>query len=69
MLNIADFPMSSVARTVASQREIINTIRYALTERQADSGNHREQDALQAELDRYAAIAADLDRALEKLAA
>jgi len=69
MTNIAEFRVKNVVQTVASQREIIDSIRYALTERQADSQNHLEQEALQAELDRYTAIAADLDRALAKLAA
>ena len=69
MTKIAEFRVKNVEQTVASQREIIDAIRFALTERQADSQNHREQDALQAELDRYTAIAADLDSALEKLAA
>jgi hypothetical protein len=69
MTKIAEFRVKNVVQTVASQREIIDSIRYALTERQADSRNHLEQEALQAELDRYTAIAADLDSALEKLAA
>ncbi|GEM_PF-3824853 len=69
MTKIAEFRVKNVVQTVASQREIIDAIRYALTERQADSQNHLEQEALQAELDRYTAIAADLDSALEKLAA
>ena len=69
MAKIAEFRVKNVVQTVASQREIIDAIRFALTERQADSQNHLEQEALQAELDRYTAIAADLDSALEKLAA
>jgi len=69
MTKIAEFRVKNVVQTVASQREIIDAIRYSLTERQADSQNHLEQEALQAELDRYTAIAADLDSALEKLAA
>ena len=69
MTKIAEFRVKNVVQTVASQREIIDAIRFSLTERQADSQNHREQEALQAELDRYTAIAADLDSALEKLAA
>jgi len=54
---------------MVSQRETIEAIRFELTERQADSENHREQESLQVELDRYTAIAADLDRVLEKLVA
>ncbi len=69
MTKIAEFRVKNVVQTVASQREIIDAIRFSLTERQADGQNHREQEALQAELDRYTAIAADLDSALEKLAA
>jgi hypothetical protein len=55
----------------ADRRHPLRTDRasFELTERQAESGNHREQDALQIELDRYTAIAADLDRVLEKLVA
>jgi hypothetical protein len=69
MTKIAEFRRKNVARSMSSQRELIEEIRFELTERQATSGNHREQDALQAELDRYTAIAADLDRVLEKLVA
>jgi len=69
MSKVAEFRLRNVVQTVATQREIIDAIRYDLTERQADSHNHFEQDALQAELDHYTAIAADLERALEKLAA
>jgi hypothetical protein len=69
MSKIAEFRLRNVVQSVATQREIIDAIRYDLTERQAESGNHNEQEALQAELDRYTAIAADLERALEKLAA
>ncbi len=69
MSKITEFRRKNVARSMSSQRELIEEIRYELTERQADSGNHREQEALQAELDRYSAIAADLDRVLEKLVA
>jgi hypothetical protein len=69
MTNVAEFRRKTVATSMLSQREIIDAIRFELTERQAESGNHREQDALQAELDRYTAIAADLDRVLEKLVA
>ncbi len=69
MTKIAEFRSKNVARSVASQREIVDAIRYDLTERQAESGNHFEQEALQAELNRYTAIAEDLDRVLEKLAA
>ena len=69
MSKITEFRRKNVARSMATQRELIDAIRYELTERQAESGNHREQDALQAELDRYTAIAADLDRVLEKLVA
>lgn len=69
MSKIAEFRLRNVVQTVATQREIIDAIRYDLTERQAESGNHNEQEALQAQLDLYTAIAADLDRALEKLAA
>jgi len=69
MSKITEFRRKNVARSMSSQRELIEEIRFELTERQAASGNHREQDALQAELDRYTAIAADLDRVLEKLVA
>ena len=69
MTKIAEFRVDSVVQTVEWQREIIDVIRFALTDRQAESGNHLEQEALQAELERYTAIAGDLDRALEKLAA
>lgn len=69
MPKIAEFRSKNVAKSVLSQREIVDAIRFDLTERQAESGNHNEQEALQVELNRYTAIAADLDRVLEKLAA
>lgn len=69
MTKAAETRVQSLAESVASQREVIDAIRFDLTEWQAQSENHNEQEALQAELDRYTAIAADLDRVLEKLAA
>jgi hypothetical protein len=69
MTKSAEVRVQSLAESVVAQREVIDAIRYDLTEWQAASANHNEQEALQAELDRYTAIAADLDRVLEKLAA
>lgn len=58
-----------IAEIVSEQIALIDTLRFAVTERQAESINHFEQDALQAQLDRFSAVAANLNRALEELAA
>ena len=66
---ITDLYLSQLALSVASQLEVVDRLRFAVTEQQADSGNHNEQEALQAELDRFTEVADHLTRALDKLAA
>ena len=66
---ITDLYLSQLALSVASQLEVVERLRFAVTEQQADSGNHNEQEALQAELDRFTDIANHLESALDKLAA
>lgn len=61
--------LDEIAEIVSEQIALIDTLRFAVTERQAESVNHLEQDALQAQLDRYTAVAANLNRALDQLAA
>lgn len=61
--------LNEIAEIVTEQIALIETLRFAVTERQAESVNHREQDALQAQLDRYTAVAGNLNRALDELAA
>lgn len=61
--------LDEIAEIVTQQIALIDSLRFAVTERQAESGNHREQDALQVQLDRYSAVAANLNRALDELAA
>jgi hypothetical protein len=69
MPQISRAHLNRIAETVSSQIALIQNLRLAVTEAQAESENHREQDALQAQLDRFTAAAANLDRALEQLAA
>lgn len=66
---ITDLYLSQLALSVASQLEVVERLRFAVTEQQAESGNHNEQEALQAELDRFTDVANHLSRALDKLAA
>ena len=61
--------LDQIANSVTTQLSLVETLRFAVTERQAASVNHREQDALQAQLDRFTAVAANLNRALDELAA
>jgi hypothetical protein len=69
MSPIAKAQIAQLTKSVTAQLTEIETLRFAVTERQADSANHREQDELQAQLDIYTAVAANLNRALEELAA
>ncbi len=69
MRQIPQAHLTRIAETVSSQIALIQNLRLAVTEAQAESENHREQDALQAQLDRFTAVAANLDRALDQLAA
>jgi uncharacterized coiled-coil protein SlyX len=66
---ITDLYLSQLALSVASQLEVVDRLRFAVTEQQAESGNHNHQEALQAELDRFTDIANHLESALDKLAA
>ncbi len=66
---ITDLYLSQLALSVASQLEVVDRLRFAVTEQQAESGNHNEQEALQAELDRFTDVANHLTLALDKLAA
>jgi hypothetical protein len=69
MTQISPAHVAQIAETVLAQIAQIEDLRFAVTEAQAESHNHFEQDALQAELDRLTAVAANLNRALEDLAA
>ncbi len=66
---ITDLYLSQLALSVASQLEVVDRLRFAVTEQQAESGNHNEQEALQAELDRFTDVANHLTLVLDKLAA
>jgi len=61
--------LDQITDTVTSQLALIESLRHAVTEQQAESGNHLHQDALQEQLDRFTAVAANLNRALDELAA
>jgi len=69
MSPISKAQIAQLTKSVAAQLTEIESLRYAVTERQADSVNHREQDELQTQLDLYTAVAANLNRALDELAA
>ena len=68
-MTITDLYLPQLTQSVSSQLEVVDALRFALTEQQAASGNHIEQEVLQAQLDRFTAIAANLNKALEDLAA
>ena len=61
--------LDQIAETVTSQLALIESLRFAVTEQQAESTNHLHQDVLQEQLDRFTAVAANLNRALDELAA
>ena len=69
MPQISKAHLDKIAESVSSHIAVIHSLRLAVTEAQAESENHREQDALQAQLDRFTAVAANLNRALDELAA
>lgn len=69
MPQISKAHLNKIAESVSSQIAVIQSLRLAVTEAQAESENHREQDALQAQLNRFTAVAANLNRALDELAA
>ena len=68
-MSVTNLFVPQLAQSVSSQLDAVDALRFALTEQQAESGNHLEQEALQAELDRFTAVASNLNSALEKLAA
>ncbi len=68
MSMISKAKIAEIAESVTSQLALIETLRFDVTERQADSHNHLEQDALQEQLDHLTTVAANLNQALKELA-